>query len=91
MGLGPFRDLDTARNPSHAHEVSDEFVRNEEFEEVPMDVLDPHDWAVQLNGSWKHVQEHITLKEGRALTLAIRRPEALPKQSTSGQASFDLC
>ncbi|CAK9025948.1 unnamed protein product, partial [Durusdinium trenchii] len=73
LGLDPFRDLDTARKPPHAHEVGDEYVRNEEFEEVPLDTLGPHDWSVQLNGSWKHLQEHITLKEGRALTLAIRR------------------
>ena len=65
LGLDPFRDLDTARKPPHAHEVGDEYVRNEEFEEVPLDTLGPHDWSVQLNGSWKHLQEHITLKEGR--------------------------
>ena len=36
-------------------------------------MLDPQDWKVVLNGQWKFKDEHITLKEGRCLTLAVRR------------------
>ena len=72
LGLDPFKDYPrTARLDPSAHECSDEYVRNEEFEEVP--VLDPFDWKVVLAWQWKFKNEHITLKEGRCLTLAVRR------------------
>ena len=36
-------------------------------------MLDPDGYHVALSGGWRHKREHITLKEGRALTLAVRR------------------
>lgn len=53
--------------------MADQFVRNEEFEEVPVSCLDPKKWKVVLNGQWKYKEEHITLKEARSLLLVVRR------------------
>eukprot|EP00435_Cladocopium_sp_Y103_P070321 s689_g35.t1 len=73
LGMDPFKDLNTARADPRAFECSDVFERNEQFEEVPFSILSPQDWDIAMNGSWKFPNEHITLKEGRCLTLAIRR------------------
>ena len=73
LGLDPLRDLNTARGDPDAFEWADSFSRNDSFEEIPHDILDPHDWDVALNGKWKHTHEHITLKEARCLCLAVRR------------------
>lgn len=73
LGLDPLRDFNTARGDPNAFEWSDTYVRNEVFEEVPLEIMDPFDWKVTLNGKWRHVQEHITMKEARCLCLAVRR------------------
>ena len=36
-------------------------------------MLEAEGYSVVLSGEWKHAQEHIALKEGRALNLAVRR------------------
>ena len=41
-----FFDVETARADPQAAEVADQFVRNEEFEEVPVSCLDPKKWKV---------------------------------------------
>lgn len=71
--MDPLRDLNTARGDPEAFEWSDTYVRNEKFEEVTKEILNPDDWEVVLNGKWKHDREHITLKEARCLCLAVRR------------------
>eukprot|EP00439_Symbiodinium_sp_Y106_P060823 s3068_g9.t1 len=48
-------------------------ARDELFEEVPEAILNPHLYSVALKGKWKHKHEHITLKEGRTVVLAVRR------------------
>ena len=53
--------------------MTDKFTRNEAFEEVPQHLLKPEDWKIAFSGLWKHKGEHITLKEGRARTLLVRR------------------
>lgn len=70
--MDPLRDLNTARGDPDAFEWSDAYVRNEQFEEINTSILDPQDWELALNGSRKHTQEHITLKEARCLCLAVR-------------------
>ena len=69
----PLLDIDTARASPGAIEQTDVFVRNESFNEIDHDILRPEDWRVAKTGKWKHTHEHITLKEGRALTLLARR------------------
>jgi len=71
--LTRFFDVETARADPQAAEVADQFVRNEEFEEVPVSCLDPKKWKVVLNGQWKYKEEHIILKEARSLLLVVRR------------------
>lgn len=46
---------------------------NLNFPEVSQDVLDPKQWATAKMGRWQNTSEHITLKEGRALVIAVRR------------------
>ena len=43
------------------------------FPEVPKQVTDFSAWKTVLMGRWSDTSEHITLKEGRAFGLAIRR------------------
>lgn len=73
LGWDPLKHLNTARGDPDAFEWGDTFSRNEDFEEVPHEILHPTDWELALNGQWKHTQEHITLKEARCLCLAVRR------------------
>lgn len=73
LHLDPFSDLRTARADPDVGELTDKFTRNEAFEEVPQHLLKPEDWKIAFSGLWKHKGEHITLKEGRALTLLARR------------------
>ena len=61
-----------ARNPE-AFEQSDCYMPNEDFQEVPVSMLDPQGYQVILSGRWTPKHEHITLKEDRTLVLAVRR------------------
>lgn len=45
-------------------------VPDENFPDVPLDVVDPSKWKTSLMGKWRS-EEHITLKEGRALVLCL--------------------
>ena len=73
LGLYPLRSLNSARGDPDAFEWGDSFSRNEQFLEVPFHIMEPSEFQVVLNGSWKHEHEQITLKEGRTLVLAVRR------------------
>ncbi len=55
----PLSDLRSARADPEAMEQTDLYVRNEEFEEVPKDILSPDGWKVVLRGKWVHRGEHI--------------------------------
>ena len=69
----PLSDLATAARNPEAFEQSDVYSRNEEFAEVPSFMLEAEGFRVAMSGRWKHLHEHITLKEARTLTLAVRR------------------
>lgn len=69
----PLADVDTARAFPGAVEQTDLFVRNESFKEIDREILRPEEWRVAKTGKWQHTHEHITLKEGRVLTLLARR------------------
>ena len=73
LGLDVLHDVGTARRDPFAGEETDIYTRNESFEEVSSSFLNPRDYEVVLKGRWNHTQEHITLKEGRSLVLAVRR------------------
>ena len=45
---------------------------NEDFPEVPLDVVDSSHWRTVLMGKWRQ-KEAITVNEGRALVLCLRR------------------
>ena len=73
LQLDPFSDINTAKVSDILFEEGDCYTRNEEFEEIPHSILNPQDWRVAKFGKWQHTQEHITLKEARALTILVRR------------------
>lgn len=54
-------------------EQSGMYVANHDFPEVDQSLLEPKDWKTVKLGMWRHTSEHITIKEGRALVLALRR------------------
>lgn len=72
-GRDPFGDVRTARGNLADIDDLDSYIENEAFPEVPGELLNPERWKTVSMGKWKHSQEHITLKEGRALVLAVRR------------------
>ena len=49
------------------------YSHNDAFPEIPPRFLSPSRWKTVGLGKWGNTQEHITLKEGRALVLALRR------------------
>ena len=53
--------------------LQDEYVANVGFPEIPDHFMQPLDWSTAKLGKWNFTSEHITLKEGRALLLAVRR------------------
>ena len=68
---------------------------NNFFPEVPQEVTDPGCWQTKLMGKWSSTSDHITVKEGRALVLAVKR--LCRSSSTRGHRhlifldSFSLC
>ncbi len=53
--------------------LEDEFIDNDDFPEVPKHLLDFSNWQTAKLGKWGFKDESITIKEGRALVLAVRR------------------
>jgi hypothetical protein len=49
------------------------YVPDDSFPEVQSDVLSPEEWMTVGMGKWRDNTEHITLKEARAVLLAVRR------------------
>ena len=73
MALDVFSDVSTVSGTGF-HEMSyDNYIENPLFEEVPNGLLHPSRWSTKMMGKWEHTEEHITLKEGRALVLCARR------------------
>ena len=73
LGLDVFNDIETACRPTPEDENAHEFVEAEDFPDVDFDTLDPSTWHTVKCGLWRDSSEHITLKEGRAFILALRR------------------
>ena len=72
-GLDPFRDMGTVRGTLDEVDDLDQYTANESFPEIPAGIMNPSLWRTVSMGKWEHTREHITLKEGRALVLAVRR------------------
>eukprot|EP00435_Cladocopium_sp_Y103_P020803 s2513_g5.t1 len=68
-----FSDQWTARRPDPLQESGLEYCENSSFPEVPPNVLDPKDWKTAKIGIWNDQKQHITLKEGKAFILGVRR------------------
>ena len=73
VGRDVFADPFTSRGVLGEADEIDMYVDNEEFPEVPQRLLYPPDWITAKMGKWRDTNEHITIKEGRALVLALRR------------------
>ena len=73
LGLDVFSHIETARRPDPIPEESFEYCENDDFPEVPFEMLRPEDWSTSKIGMWKRTSDHITLKEGKAFVLGMRR------------------
>ena len=51
----------------------DEYIADDDFPEIPDSLMEPSEWRTVKMGKWEHTKEHITLKEARALLIAVRR------------------
>lgn len=71
IGRDVFNDVVTVLGDGES--LGDEFVDNEDFPEVPKHLLDFSNWRTAKLGKWGFKDESITIKEGRALVLAVRR------------------
>ena len=72
-GWDPFRDASTVRGTLYDEDDLDQYTSNEDFPEVPSSLLRPSRWQTVSMGRWRDTSESITIKEGRALVLAMRR------------------
>lgn len=72
MGLDPIADVETVLGDEDPLPEGQDYVIDDDFPEVPLEVVDPSQWKTSLMGKWR-TGEHITLKEGRALVLCLRR------------------
>ena len=73
LGQNVFSDVSTAGFVSDVVQQSEQYISNNDFPEVPHNILQPDEWSTVCMGKWKHIDEAITIKEGRALVLALRR------------------
>eukprot|EP00438_Fugacium_kawagutii_P017034 Skav221329 [mRNA] locus=scaffold1437:52275:55350:- [translate_table: standard] len=49
------------------------YIPNDDFPEIPDELTKPQLWRTVKMGKWQHTHERITLKEGRAFLIALRR------------------
>eukprot|EP00435_Cladocopium_sp_Y103_P068559 s1270_g31.t1 len=72
-GLDPFSDIGTVLGVGDDFDELYGYCNKELFPEVPHQVLNAPDWKTVKMGRWKRRDEHITLKEDRALAFCVRR------------------
>lgn len=73
LGLEPLEDVETVLGYNTGDYEDQYIVNNDDFPEVPNEVLYPGCWKTTLMGKWLDTTEHITVKEGRALVLCLKR------------------
>ena len=72
LGRDPFVDGTTVVGDEWEYDQNDNVEQNEDFPEVPLSVVEASQWKTVLMGKWRS-SEAITVKEGRALVLCLRR------------------
>lgn len=72
LGVDPFSDVSAVLGSGSCFDELDEMETNVDFPEIPREVTQPSYWKTVLMGKWRH-EGAITVKEGRALALAVRR------------------
>ena len=73
LHMDVFSDHRTVLGGSDIVDEVDTYCSNIDFPEVPYTFLKPDRWRTAKLGKWRDCSEHITIKEGRALVLALRR------------------
>eukprot|EP00435_Cladocopium_sp_Y103_P007924 s2848_g2.t1 len=73
LGLDLLGDVGTVMGDNIDEYDDNYIINNDEFPEVPKEVLVPSCWKTTLMGKWRDTSEHITVKEGRALVLCLKR------------------
>lgn len=68
-----FNDVLTVKGTWDQMDDFNNYVPDDSFPEVQSDVLSPEEWMTVGMGKWRDNTEHITLKEARAVLLAVRR------------------
>ena len=72
-GLNPLGDVRTVVDSSGQFDWANQFYEDGDFPEVGVGLMVSDNWKTVAMGKWSHTDEHITLKEARALLLAVRR------------------
>ena len=68
-----FGDVRTVVDSSGQFDWANQFYEDGDFPEVGVGLMVSDNWKTVAMGKWSHTDEHITLKEARALLLAVRR------------------
>ena len=72
LGRDPLVEGITVVGDDGEYDSIEQVGLNEDFPEVPLDVVDSSHWRTVLMGKWRQ-KEAITVNEGRALVLCLRR------------------
>ena len=72
-GWGVLSDVRTVSGGLVVKDELDEYIADDDFPEIPDSLMEPSEWRTVKMGKWEHTKEHITLKEARALLIAVRR------------------
>ena len=72
LGRDPLVEGITVVGDDGEYDSIEQVGLNEDFPEVPLDVVDSSHWRTVLMGKWRQ-KEAITVNEGRALLLCLRR------------------
>ena len=73
LGRDPLVDVSTVLGLRGEWDDCHDVAVNDDFPEVPKHVCNKDHWRTVLMGKWDNTSEHITLKEGRALVLCLKR------------------
>ena len=66
-------DIRTVTGVADDDDNLDQYIENDDFPEIPDKLLEPSKWNTVKLGKWRDCSDHITIKEARALLLAVRR------------------
>ena len=89
LGVDVFGSFDSVLGVNPMEQQDWDWVEDKNFPEVPRTVLHPQFWKTKKMGKWGNTAEHITIKEGRALVIAVRRLTRASKNR--GKRHLFLC